>query len=636
MSLFETSDEALEALRDRIRAVAAMVRPPPLLTVSQWADRYRQLSPESSAEPGQWRTDRAPYAREVMDCLSPYSGYERVVMMTSAQISKTEIGLNLTGFIIDQDPGPVLVVNPTVEMSQAWSKDRLAPMLRDTPALRSKVAASKARTGENTLMQKTFRGGHITLAGANSPAGLAARPIRYLILDEVDRYPPSAGAEGDPVLLAVKRTTTFWNRKILMVSTPTIAGKSRIEAEFLLSDQRRYWVPCPECGEKQVLKWPQVRWPKDEPDKAVYVCEHCGAGIGSHRKLAMLSRGEWRAENSDSKIAGFHINELYSPWRSFGETARAFVEAQGKPDQLRTFVNTSLGETWQERGEAPDWQRVYERREDYIPGMVPAGGLLLTAGVDTQDDRLEVSIWAWGRNRERWLVDHRILHGIPADGASFAALDEILLEEFEHALGGSLPIRMTAIDTAGHFTQHVYAWCRKHAHDSVVGIRGEPTQGAALVGRPKGQDIKLGGTVIKGGLRVYPVYGSVAKSELYADLKKPAPMDGEDYPEGYVHLPRMDAEYCQQLCAEQLVTRRDRRGYSTTEWQKLRDRNEALDCAVYARAAAALVGIDRFSAARWDEYEAALTPVVVADQAPVPQPRRRADNWFGPSEDNWI
>lgn len=283
--------------------------PPPLLTVSEWSDRNRVLSPEASAEAGQWNTFRAEYQRGIMDSLNDPL-IDTVVVMKSSQVGWTEILNNVAGYYIDQDPSPILAVQPTVDMGKAWSKDRFSPMLRDTPCLRGKVRDARVRDSGNTVLHKTFPGGHITIGGANSPAGLASRPIRIVLGDEIDRWPHSAGTEGDPWKLACKRTTTYWNRKKIVGSTPTIKGFSRIESLFEESDQRRYYVPCPHCDEFQVMKWAQVQWPEGQPQDACYYCEVCGGEITDTDKLAMIRLGEWRAESESRGVAGFHLNEL--------------------------------------------------------------------------------------------------------------------------------------------------------------------------------------------------------------------------------------------------------------------------------------------------------------------------------------
>ncbi len=594
--------------------------PPPDLTVSQWADRNRRLSAEASAEPGQWSTARAAYQRGIMDAVSD-PAVETVVVMTSAQIGKTEALLNAVGYHIDQDPAPIMVVMPTERDAETWSKDRFAPMARDTPCLKGRISDPKSRDGANKILHKRFPGGHLTIVGANAPSGLASRPIRILLCDEVDRYPPSAGAEGDPVNLARKRTVTFWNRKIVLVSTPTIRGYSRIEAAYLESDRRRYWVPCPDCGTHQTLRWPQVRWDKDgagehRPETAHYVCEHCGAGWTDARRWAAVRRGEWRAEAPFAGIAGFHLNEIASSWVRLEDMVRAFLSAKAAGGEaMKTFVNTALGETWVETGEAPDWRRLYDRREDYPLGAVPRGGLLLTAGADVQKDRIEVSVWAWGRGREAaegpagkpgfqcWLIEHRVIEGDTSRAEVWGGLSAMLSETWAHEGGAVLPIRLLAVDS-GYATSEVYAWVRAQGPARAIAVKGVE-RGSALVGMPTAVDINARGKRLRRGVKVRPVAGGIAKLELFGNLRKDPPTDesGAPYPAGYVHLPKVDAEYCKQLCSEQLVTARNRRGYPVRQWRKLRERNEALDCYVYARAAAAVVGLDRFGERHWRDLE---------------------------------
>jgi phage terminase large subunit GpA-like protein len=288
-----------------------------------------------------------------------------IVVMKSAQIGWTEIINNIVGYFIDQDPCPIMVIQPTEHLAETWSKDRLAPMIRDTACLTKKVRDSKSRDSGNTILHKNFPGGHLTAIGANAPSNLASRPIRIVLPDEVDRYPASAGAEGDPINLAQKRTRTFFNRKLMMGSTPTVKEASRIELAFEDSDQRRYFVPCPDCNEFQTLKWAQVQWLKNEPDKAYYVCEHCGSCIQESSKHWMVRQGEWRATKPFSGTAGFHIWEGYSPWSTWGELAVDFLKAKRNTETLKTFVNTSLGETWEEAGETVDPDSLFYRREQY-------------------------------------------------------------------------------------------------------------------------------------------------------------------------------------------------------------------------------------------------------------------------------
>ena len=575
-----------------------MAAPPPNLTISQWADRYRKLSSESASEPGQWHTDRAEYQREIMDAVSDAS-VETVVIKSSTQVGKSEIGLNMVGYHIDQDPAPMMVILPTERDAESWSKDRFAPMVRDMSCLRGKLSGPKSRDGSNKILHKKFTGGQLTLVGSNAPSGLAMRPIRILLCDEVDRYPASAGAEGDPVNLAKKRTVTFWNRKIILVSTPTIKGVSRIDAAWENSDKRRYWVPCPECGEFQLLHWEQVRWNKEEkskgktakhlPETAHYVCEHCGDIWNDSRRWSTIRLGEWRAEKPFVDSAGFHLNEIYSPWKKLDELVREFLFAKEMGEEgMKVFVNTSLGEVFEIRGEAPEWERIYNRREDYAIGIVPNGGLFLTAGADVQRDRIEVEVVAWGRDRESWSVDYRVLLGDTAKADVWNKLSAMLEERFPHAAtGADMIIERMAVDS-GYATQEVYAWSRTAPLGRVMPIKGVDKSRFPIQG-PSDVEVKIGKRKRKRGAKLWTVCGPVFKAELYGNLRHETPETGDGdagFPPGYCHFPQYDPEYFKQLTAEQAVTRAKKNGFAVIEWQKTRERNEALDCRVYARAAA--------------------------------------------------
>jgi len=598
------------------RAWREGLTPDPLLTVSQWADRHRVLGSRASAEPGRWRTSRTPYLGAIMDCLSPTSPIERVVFMKGAQVGGTELGLNWIGYVIHHAPGPMMAVWPTVEMAKRASKQRIDALIEETPAVAERIAPARSRDSGNTILTKEFQGGVLVMTGANSAVGLRSMPVRYLFLDEVDGYPLDVEGEGDAIALAEARTRTFARRKLLIVSTPTIAGASSIEREYAASDQRRYFVPCPHCGARQWLRFEQLRWERGQPATAAYVCEACERPIPEHHKGWMLEHGEWRAlapENA-GKTAGFHLSSLYSPlgWRSWRDIAAAWESAAMSESKsasaIKTFKNTELGETWVEEGEAPDWQRLLERREGYQAGSVPAGGLLLTAGADVQKDRIEVSVWAFGRGKACWLIEHRVLMGDTARDAVWKALAGVLGETWRHECGAQLPLARLALDT-GFATQEAYAFVRACRDARVMAVKGVP-RGAALIGTPTAVDVSQGGKKLRRGIKVFAVATGIAKLELYNNLRKGAEVadDGVTpvYPAGYVHLPRIDAEFVQQLCAEQLVTRRDRNGYLAREWQKLRERNEALDCYVYARAAAAAAGLDRFEERHWRELERQL------------------------------
>jgi phage terminase large subunit GpA-like protein len=640
MSDHDTTDAVV------LQAWSQGLRPDPDLTVASWADSHRVLSSRASAEPGRWRTSRTPYLREIMEALSPNHPAQRIVFMKGAQVGGTEAGNNWLGYVVDHAPGPVLAVQPTVELAKRFSRQRLEPLIAETPALRDKVAPARSRDAGNTVLAKEFPGGILVMTGANSAVGLRSLPARYLFLDEIDAYPPSADEEGDPVALAEARTLTFAHRrKIFLVSTPTLTGLSRIEREYLASDQRRYHLPCPHCGHRQWLRFERLRWDKGQPDTAAYRCEGCEQPIAERHKAWMLGEGAWvaTAVGADPLAVGYHLSALYAPlgWLSWSRIAAMHEQARSNEDTHKAFVNAVLGETWVESGDSPDWQRLYERREDYEVGTVPVAALVLTAGADVQKDRIEVGVWAWGRGRECWLVEHRVLMGDTARREVWAELGRLLTETWQQSSGVEMLLKGLAID-CGFATQEVYAWARTQASARVFAVKGVE-RGSALVGLPTALDVTLSGKRLRRGIKVRTVAGGLAKLELYNNLRLPVPTDGEPFPPGYVHLPKVDPEFCKQLCAEQLVTRRDRRGYARREWQKMRERNEALDCYVYARAAAAILGLDR-----WREPALPSPSVQEAEPRPeVPQstpapawrqperPLRGSSGWL-PRRDGWL
>jgi phage terminase large subunit GpA-like protein len=571
--MYSSTPEGQKSLQRALRRATSIYAPPPVLTVSQWADRFRRLSPEASAEHGQWITSRAEYQREIMDAVND-PGIETVVVMSAAQVGKTEAINNIIGYYIDQDPSPILIVQPTEQMAEAWSKDRLAPMLRDTPCLRGKVKDPRSRDSGNTLLHKTFPGGHITAIGSNAPASLAGRPIRIVLGDEVDRYPASSGTEGDPVSLARVRARNFWNRKFIWTSTPTIKGQSRIEMLYESSDQRKYHVPCPHCHSMQVLMWGNVVWPKGQPKLAIYGCSSCGAEITDADKPEMLRRGAWVAEKPGVNIAGFHLSGLYSPWVTFGEMAADFLDAKHSrsPEILKTWINTSLGETWEQEGVTVDDGSLFSRREEYS-AEVPQGGLVITCAVDAQDDRLEYECVAWGMKDESWSIAYGVIRGNPAQSQVWAELDTVLVRTFEHESGVTLRIACTMIDSGGHHTKQVYAFCKPRQGRRIYACKGVSGAGKPLAGRPsKGN---------AAGALLFPVGVDTAKEIIYARLKL------VEFGPGYCHFPKLehyDQEYFKQLTAEKQRTKY-KNGFPVKYWEKVRPRNEALDLRVYAMAA---------------------------------------------------
>jgi phage terminase large subunit GpA-like protein len=603
--------------------------PDTLLSVSEWADRYRILSSKSAAEPGRWRTARTPYLKDIMDDLSPQSPVQRIIFMKGSQVGGTECGNNWMGYVIHMVPGPMMGISPTVEMAKRNSKQRIDPQIEDTPELRALVKPARSRDSGNTILAKEFPGGVLVMTGANSAVGLRSMPARYLFMDEIDGYPGDVDGEGDPILLAERRSATFQRRrKVFLVSTPTTKGTSRIQREFEASDQRYFHMPCPHCEHYQPLRFAQLRWPEGKPQEAAYVCEACEALIEEHHKTAMLAKGRWVASNTgDGRTVGYHLSSLYSPigWFSWGDAAEMFESAQKNPELMKGFINTVLGEPYEEEYEAPEWQRLYERREQYPLGVIPEGGLFLTAGVDVQKDRIECEIAAWGRGKESWSVDYQVLQGATNAPDVWKKLDEMLGRDWPHARGCTLPIRVLAIDS-GYATQEVYGWVKRHPQASwgatgarastprtVVAIKGRDTETALILSISKAD---VGGR--KRGLRVWNVSGPVAKMEFYRWLKLERPTNPQEaLAPGSCHFPEYGEEYFKQLTAERRVVRMHK-GFPRASWEKDPARhNEALDCRVYARAAASIYGLDRFTERHFQQMEEVLGKRMVTVAQPM-------------------
>ena len=582
------------------------LRPEQPLTVSEWADKHRRLSSKASAEPGPWRTSRTPYLREPMDCLSSTSAVQRVVMMFAAQTGKTEAGANWLGYVISHAPGPLLAIQPTVEMAKRLSKQRLESLINETPCLAERVAPARSRDSGNTMFSKEFPGGMMVLTGANSATGLRSMPCRYIFCDEIDAFPSDVDGEGDPVSLAEKRATTFARRKILLTSTPTVKDFSRIEAEYERSDQRRFYVPCPCCNVMQWLKWAQLKWENNEPSTAAYECEVCHERFAEIHKPAMLRRGEWRATApSNGKTAGFQLSGLYSPlgWLSWADMVDDFLRAKADAPMLKSFVNTRLAETWEEDfASKVSADGLLERCEHYQAAMVPDGGLALTVGVDVQDNRLAISVWAWGREEEGWLLDHQEIYGDPSRQELWKQLDEVVLREWPHAVGPAMRPDVVAIDSGGHFTAEVYQYARERGRQGVVAIKGQSQRGKPPIGKGSKVDVNYQGRTLKRGALVYPVGGDTVKTTLFGRLKH------NEQGAGFLHFHMgTTGEYFEQLTAEKQVLRYNRGGFPTREWvKKPSARNEALDCLVYAYAGLNLM-YQRFDRRTiWDQLEKRL------------------------------
>lgn len=563
-------------------AAAKGLMPDPVLTVSSWADSYRMLSSKDSSEPGRYRTSRTPYLQDIMDDLSNESATERVVFLAGAQVGKSVCGLNWIGYVIDVAPGPMLCVQPTVDIAKRFSKQRLDPMIEETAPLRAKISAPKSRDADNTQMSKGFPGGLIMLAGANSASGLRSMPIRYLFCDEIDAYPSDLDDEGSPLALAEKRTTTFTRRKIFLCSTPTIKDASLIEAEFKRGDQRYYNVPCPHCNEHQPLVWKNLKWEEGKPETARYACQHCGTLIEERYKTNMLTQGKWVATaKGDGKTHSYHLNSLYSPlgWKSWADIVREFLSAKDDPAALKTWVNTVLGETWEENYSAVlDPLNLMGRAMPFDIDAVPTQVLAITMGVDVQDDRLAVSIYGWGATEDVFVLYHQEISGDPSAPQLWDELDALRMRQFKRTDGKRLQVLMCAVDSGGHYTQTVYDYCRQRRGD-VIAIKGQSQSGKPIISKPSKVDFKANGRIIKNGVELYPVGTDTAKTTIYQRLRKT-----EGY--GVWHFSKtLSAEFYNQLTAEKQIIKYVQ-GMPKRQWVKKDSaRNEALDTAVYAYAA---------------------------------------------------
>lgn len=623
---------------------AAGLAPDPLLTVSDWADAHRMLTSRSSMERGPWRTSRTPYLREVMDSLSVTSPVQRVVLMWGAQLGKTEAGNNWLGYVIHQAPGPFLLVQPTVDLAKKLSRQRVQPMIEACDALAERVSAERSRQSSNTVLLKEFPDGLLSMTGANSAAGLRQMPARFVFLDEVDAYPIDVEGEGDPVRLAMRAARNFAGSKVFETSTPTLQGRSRIERDAEAGDRRRYHVPCPECEELFVLEWKHLRWDAEDTvtdtrgskglraDAEPYMgCPSCGAAIPESAKADMLPAGQWIPEvpeRSDT-FRSYYLSSLYSPlgWFSWRAAVDQFLEAttpSTNSDLLRVFANHTLGETWQERGNSPPWETLYNRRERYKVGTVPRGAVILTGGADVQDDRIELEVTGWGEGLESWSVAYHVVNGDTAKAETWRAFEVLLATRFPHECGGDMPLRLTAVDS-GYETQTVYNWCRGRIN--AVPVRGRDHTLQVMVAQPMAADVdtrRKGGRRVSRGVQVFPVGTDVVKRELYGwlNMEQPTHPERDGFPPGWCHFPSYAEEYFQQLTAEELVPRFVR-GFRRYVWEKRRARNEALDCRVYARAAAAIVGVDRWNPEHWRAMREAIESGGAGALEAQPPARRR-------------
>ena len=503
-----TTKKAARKLNAAIGPAVRNFRPPEELTVAEWADRHRRLSPENSAEAGPWRTSRTPYLREPMEAFTDPK-VRKIVMVAASQVGKSELELNIIAYIIDQDPGSILYVHPTLEDARKFSRLRVAPMIRDSKRLRAKVSDVKAKDSGNTILQKSFPGGMLTITGSNSASALASTPARYIIGDERDRWAVSAGTEGDPWALAEARQATFYNAKAVEVSTPTIKGASNIETSYYQGTQERWCHQCPECGEYGEIIFDRVHFEFDTikvrgkksykiKGPITWACPHCGCI--SDEETMRRQPAKWIAENPDAYqtegIRSFWLNAFSSPWTPWEKIVLKFLGAKDDPQRLKVVFNTLLGELWEDRGDLADEDTMLARRENYgqnpdgSPVELPEGVLVLTCGVDTQDNRLEYEVVGHGHYGETWGIKKGYIMGKPDTDEVWQQLDDVIDHVYHFADGKGLRISITCVDSGGHYTQEVYARCRERKSKRVFAIKGKGGDGIPFVTPPSKVPIK--------------------------------------------------------------------------------------------------------------------------------------------------
>jgi len=603
------------------------LQPDPELWVDEWADEYMRIPRDTgAAEPGQYRTARTPYAREPMRCLSPAHPCKRVVTMVASQLMKTQIALNWIGALIHMSPSNILTLLPSLTLAKRVS-GRMGKTIAATPALRERVATSRSRDARNTMDTKEFEGGTLYATTAGSASNLAELSARYVYGDEVDRWDVDVDEEGDPIELAETRGSTFGrNAKFYFSSSPTIKGASRIDDLFQASDQRHFYVPCPSCGHMQTLEWERLLYSADFAT-VHYQCAglECDVLIEEHHKGEMLAKGEWRGHaQGDGETVGFHLNALYAPlgWTSWSALAKQFQKAKRAQDRgdlepMQVFYNTRLAKVWDSAVEQTKADVLQARalQENYVLGSLTLGVLGLTAAVDVQANRLELMVIGWGVGMERWVVDHQVIPGDPADDRTWALLDERLKVRYRHPCGVALGILATGIDSGGHHTHEVYQFCRVRRWRNIFAIKGASKPGRPVIAqRPSLVDVTWKGQTERHGAELWMIGTDTAKDWIYNRYSF------ETGP-GALHFAKdLPDDFFQQCVAERKVARYVK-GYKRIEWVKGKaDRNEALDLMVYNLAMAYYLNLHRYGEHDWDKLRQALAQAGLFDEPVAVQP----------------
>ena len=621
----ESEKDRVNKLNTCLAKILSGMKPPEDLTVSQWADKNRRLTSESSAEVGKWRTSRTPYMFDILDSFTDPL-IEHIVVVAASQVGKSETINNMVGYCIDQDPGPILLIQPTIDDVKRYSEMRIAPMIRETRCLKRKVADPKSRDAANTKRQKSFPGGVLVMTGSNVAHDLSSMPIRYVFGDERDRWAASAGSEGDPWELAVARTRTFYNKKMVEVSTPTVKGASAIENSYNLGTMERWKTQCPHCGEYVEITFDNIRFEYDAAengDKKIfhiseifYVCPECGGISDEHTMKSQPAK--WVATVPEArehhKTRSFWLTAWVSPWATWESIILQFLQAGTDSAKLQVVYNTQFGELWEERGDMASEDDVMARREVY-EAEVPDGVLLLTCGVDTQDDRLEYEVVGHRRFGETWGIKKGVILGRPDTEEVWERLDEVLSHKYKFKSGVSLQISLTFIDEGGHFTQEVRQHCLARQYDHVFAIKGANRPDIPYTAPPKKQKIVVNGKVI-GQVWVYEIGVNAGKQKIVDNLRVQSP--GANY----CHFPLRDdygKQFFKQLMSEHLAYVPKLK--HPWQWQKIpgHERNEAFDIRNYNLAACEILSPD------WDAIEQKIRTAKPGEEnASIPMKEKKA------------
>lgn len=621
----ESEKDRVNKLNACLAKILSGMKPPEDLTVSQWADKNRRLTSESSAEVGKWRTSRTPYMFDILDSFTDPL-IEHIVVVAASQVGKSETINNMVGYCIDQDPGPILLIQPTIDDVKRYSEMRIAPMIRETRCLKRKVADPKSRDAANTKRQKSFPGGVLVMTGSNVAHDLSSMPIRYVFGDERDRWATSAGSEGDPWELAVARTRTFYNKKMVEVSTPTVKGASAIENSYNLGTMERWKTKCPHCGEYVEITFDNIRFEWDAAengDKKIfhiseifYMCPECGGISDEHTMKSQPAK--WVATVPEArkhhKTRSFWLTAWVSPWATWESIILQFLQAGTDSAKLQVVYNTQFGELWEERGNMASEDDVMARREVY-EAEVPDGVLLLTCGVDTQDDRLEYEVVGHRRFGETWGIKKGVILGRPDTEEVWERLDEVLSHKYKFKSGVSLQISLTFIDEGGHFTQEVRQHCLARQYDHVFAIKGANRPDIPYTAPPKKQKIVVNGKVI-GQVWVYEIGVNAGKQKIVDNLRVQSP--GANY----CHFPLRDdygKQFFKQLMSEHLAYVPKLK--HPWQWQKIpgHERNEAFDIRNYNLAACEILSPD------WDAIEKKLRTAKPGEEnASIPMKEKKA------------